>query len=69
MSIMAFLFTVVGMLALLDYWNAEVIFWTRTPIQSETGQIIWIIVSGICFVIFSILAIREFRKNDDDMFT
>jgi len=35
---MAFLFTVVGVLALLNYWNAEVGFWTQAPIESEMGK-------------------------------
>lgn len=63
MSLLAFLFTVVGVLALLDAWNAEVIFWTRTPIKSETGKLIWIIVSGIAFVVFSTLSVIKYRKD------
>ena len=63
MSILTFLFTVIGILALMGYWNAEVVFWTRTPIKSDTGKLIWIIVSGIGFVIFSILSVVKCRKG------
>jgi hypothetical protein len=62
-SLLAFLFTVVGVLALLGYWNAEVIFWTRTPIKSETGKLVWIVMSGFGFVVFSVLSIVKYRKD------
>lgn len=63
LSVLAFLFAVVGALALLGYWNAEVTFWTRTAIRSETGKIIWIIVSVGCFVTFSTLAVVKYRRK------
>ena len=49
MSLLGFLFAIAGVLALLGYWNAEVIIWTRTPIKSETGKLVWIVMSGIRF--------------------
>jgi len=63
LSILTFLFMVVGVLALLGYWNAEVIFWTQTPIKSETGKFIWIIASGFSFVVFSTLSVIKYRKD------
>jgi hypothetical protein len=63
MSLLAFLFAIVGVLALLGYWSAEVIIWTRTPITSETGKLVWIVMSGFGFVVFSILSIVKYRKN------
>jgi hypothetical protein len=63
MSTLAFLFAVVGALALLGYWNAEVIFWTQIPIQSEMGKVIWIIVSASCFVIFTTFAVVKYRRK------
>jgi len=63
LSILTFLFVVVGVLAVLGYWNAEVIFWTRTPIKSEMGKLIWTIVSGFGFIVFSTLAVIKYRHG------
>jgi hypothetical protein len=63
MALLAFLFTVVGVLALLGYWDAEVMFWTRTPIKSETGKLVWIVTSAFGFLVFSILSIVKYRKD------
>lgn len=63
MSFMAFLFTVVGILAYFGYGDAGVIFWSRPAIKSPTGKVAWIIGSAICFVIFSTLAVRRYRRK------
>ena len=65
LAILAFCSAVVGVLALLDYANAEVIFWTNTPVESEAGKIAWIVISATCLILFLVLAVREYRiKND-----
>jgi len=56
---------VAGVLALLDFSNVEIIFWTGSAIESKAGKIAWIIISGMCLVIFSALAISENRKRND----
>ena len=45
LALLAFCSVVMGVLALLGYANAEVIFWSRNAIESETGKIAWIVVS------------------------
>ena len=60
---LAFCSVVVGVLALLGYANAEVIFWTRSPIESETGKIAWIVVSATCLILFLVLAVREYPRK------
>ena len=63
LAFLAFCSVVVGILALLGYANAEVIFWTRSPIESETGKIAWIVVSAMCLILFLVLAVREYRRK------
>jgi len=62
---LAFLCMVVGVLALLGYWNAEIYFWTRSAIESKAGKIAWIIISTTCLIVFVALAVTEYRKNND----
>ena len=38
-AMLAFCSVVIGVLALLNYANVEVIFWTQKPIESEVGKI------------------------------
>lgn len=64
-ALMSFLFAVVGALALLGLFNAEVSFWTREAIESRGGKIAWIAVSTLSLVVFSALAAREYRKGRD----
>jgi len=63
MAFLAFLFTIVGVLALLDYPNAEVIFWTKRPIESDAGKLVWVAASGIAFLVFSVLSVKRYRKG------
>ena len=63
-ALLAFCSVVIGVLALLDYANAEVIFWTRSPIESEAGEIAWIVVSATCLILFLTLAVREYRRTN-----
>ena len=65
LAILAFCSAVVGVLALLDYANAEVIFWTNTPVESEAGKIAWVVISATCLILFLVLAIREYRRKND----
>ena len=65
LAMLAFFSVVVGVLALLNYANAEVIFWSKTPIESEAGKIAWIVISATCLILFLVLAVREFRSNID----
>jgi hypothetical protein len=55
---------VIGVLALLNYANAEVIFWTQKPIESEAGKIAWIVISVACLILFLALAVREYRRKN-----
>ena len=64
LALLAFCFVVVGVLALLEYGNAEVIFWTKTPIESEAGKITWIVISVTCLILFFVLAVREYRRKN-----
>ena len=65
LAMLAFCSAVIGVLALLNYPNAEVIFWTQKPIESEAGKIAWIVISVTCLILFLVLAVREYwRKND-----
>ncbi len=64
LALLALCSTVVGVLALLEYANAEVIFWTRSPIESKTGKIAWIVVSATCLILFLMLTIRECRRKN-----
>jgi NADH:ubiquinone oxidoreductase subunit 5 (subunit L)/multisubunit Na+/H+ antiporter MnhA subunit len=65
LAMLAFCSVVIGVLALLNYANAEVIFWTQKPIESEAGKIVWIVISAACLILFLVLAVREYwRKND-----
>ena len=65
LAMLAFCSVIVGVLALLNYANAEVIFWSRTPIESEAGKIAWIVISATCLILFLVLAVREFRSKID----
>jgi hypothetical protein len=62
-AMLAFLFAVVGTLALLGYCDATVSFWSRNPIQSDTGKLVWIVISGLCFLILSTLIVLEYRRR------
>jgi hypothetical protein len=63
LALLAFSSVIVGVLALLGYANAEVLFWTRSPIETETGKIAWIVVSATCLILFLVLAVREYRRK------
>lgn len=65
LALLAFCSVVVGVLAFLDYANAEVVFWNRSPIESEAGKLAWIIVSAMCLILFSVSAVREYRRQND----
>jgi hypothetical protein len=60
---------VIGVLALLNYANAEVIFWTQKSIESEAGKIAWILISAACLTLFLALAVREYRRKNDQSST
>ena len=62
-AVLAFLSMIVGVLALIGYSNAEVIFWTRSAIESKGGKIAWIVISTTCLMVFLGLAAREYRKK------
>jgi hypothetical protein len=65
LAMLAFCSLVIGVLALLNYANAEVIFWTQKPIESEAGKIAWIVISTACLILFLALAVREYRRKND----
>ena len=65
LAMLSFCSVVIGLMALLNYANAEVIIWTTTPIESEGGKIAWIVISATCLMLFLVLAVREYRKNND----
>jgi hypothetical protein len=56
---------VVGVLALLGYPNAEIVFWSGSPIESDAGKITWIVISAMCLVIFSALTVSRYRRRND----
>jgi ABC-type Fe3+-siderophore transport system permease subunit len=62
-AMLAFLFVIVGVLALFDVAGAEIYFWTRRAIESKTGKIVWILVSFTCFISFLALAVSEYRRQ------
>lgn len=63
-ALMSFLFAVVGALALLGAFDAEVSFWSRDAVESVEGKIAWIAVSAVSLVVFSALAAREMRRGE-----
>ena len=65
LAMLAFCSAVIGVLALLNYANAEVIFWTQKPIESELGKIAWIVISVTSLILFLVLAVREYRREND----
>ncbi|MDH3857247.1 MAG: hypothetical protein OEV07_04585 [Gammaproteobacteria bacterium] len=69
LAILAFCSAVIGVLALLNYANAEVIFWTQKPIESEAGKIAWIIISVAFLTLFLVLAVREYQRKNDQSST
>ena len=62
LAMLAFCSVIVGILAYLNYGNAEVIFWSQTPIESDAGKIAWIVVSAACLILFLLLAARDLGK-------
>ena len=62
-ALLSLLFTIAGVLAWLGLFNVEVVFWTRSPIESQAGKIAWIVISATCLAIFVALAYREFGKG------
>jgi hypothetical protein len=62
-AMLAFVSTVVGVLAYLGHFNAEVIFWTSDPIESDEGKIAWILISMTVFFVSSVLAVRAYRRQ------
>lgn len=69
LAMLAFCSVVIGVLAFLNYANAEVIFWNKTPLESEAGKILWIVISAMCLILFLVLAVREFRSKIDQSST
>ncbi len=69
LAMLAFCSVVIGALTLLNYANAEVIFWTQKPIESEAGKIAWIVISGACLILFLVLAVREYQRKNDQSST
>ena len=62
-ALLAFVSTVVGVLAYLGRFNAEVMFWTNKPIESDEGKIAWILVSTAVFIVSSTFAVRAYRRQ------
>ena len=69
LAILAFCSVVIGVLALLNYANAEVVFWSQKPIESEAGKIAWIVISAACLILVLVLAVREYRRKNDQSST
>ena len=63
MAVLAFISTIVGVLAYLGLFNAEVIFWTNKPIESNEGKIAWILISIAVLIVSSIFAARAYRRQ------
>ena len=64
LALLSFCFLVVGVLALVGYPHAEIIFWSRKTIESEAGKITWIVISAICLIIFSLLTLTYNRDRN-----
>lgn len=64
-AVLAFFSTVVGVLAYLGRYNAEVIFWTGNPIESNEGKIAWILISLTVLIITSALAVITYRQSNN----
>ena len=56
LALLACCSTVVGIMALFGIAGAEIIFWSRKPIESETGKIVWITFSALLVFLFWKLA-------------
>jgi len=65
MAMLCFFSFVVGVLALLDYPNAEIVFWSGSPIESEAGKITWIAISAMGLVLFSALTVSHYRRRNN----
>ena len=64
MAMLAFVSAVVGVFAFSGNFNAEVLFWTNTPIESKGGKIAWIMISITALIAFSALGLRAYRKQN-----
>lgn len=62
-AMLAFVSTVVGVLAYFGSFNAEVMFWTKNPIESNEGKIAWIVISMTVFFVSLVLAVRAYRRQ------
>jgi hypothetical protein len=62
-SLLALCSVIVGVLALMGRANAEVRFWTKSPIETVAGKVAWILGSATFLAVFLILAFRERRKE------
>jgi len=64
-AVLAFFSTVVGVLAYLGLYNAEVIFWTNKPIESNEGKIAWILISLTVLIVSSVLTVSAYRRQSN----
>ena len=62
MAMLALLFFIVGLLALIGYPDAGIGFWAQKAIQSQGGKITWIAISFIFLVVFVRMSVIEYRK-------
>jgi len=62
---LAFIMMILGMLAMLDFSNLDLANWTQDVLGSNTGKIVWMVVSMSCFFIFVILAANVYQKNKE----
>jgi hypothetical protein len=65
LAMLCFFSLVVGVLALLGYPNAEILFWSENAIESEAGKITWIVISAMCLAVLSALTVSGYRRRND----
>ncbi|MCU7872408.1 MAG: hypothetical protein KZQ91_06655 [Candidatus Thiodiazotropha sp. (ex Lucinoma borealis)] len=65
MTVLSLLFILVGVMALLGYQSAEIVFWTDSALGSKSGKVAWISLSTVSLTLFLVLAIREHRNKKE----
>jgi hypothetical protein len=66
MAMLAFVSAAVGVFSIFGLFNAEIIFWTNTPIESKGGKIAWIMISITALIVFSAFGLRAYRKQNQE---
>ena len=63
MALLSLMSFVVGVLALLGVTNVEIFFWSKQPVESVAGKIVWVFVSLVCLIVFLVLFTKQRQKH------